>query len=520
MIIKAFNDIPRAPSLEQEGIGGFSDLRRVAAIEVGTGAVAFKADQSGIWLGAHKWADAPFRVDMEGNVVASSATMTGYIAAGGAASDVNAGVTTISGGKITAASITADRLDTSYIVVGGAAGDVNAGATTISGGKITTNTITATQIAANTITATQMNITTLSSISANIGTITSGTITGATVRTATSGARFEISGSKGASYNSGGTELTRLDGSGLTLAGTGGNVVSFKDSMGGTEYGTMGYHSSLGLYLSSWESKNIIIRGDKDAFIYGTSGNIYVSAGDGKNVFLAKDAHCKDINLNYGQSEGDISNVNAIIGYNNISLQTGGTNKVECNANLDMKDYDIDAATTVWAYNFSNRSDRRLKQNIQPLGNVLKQVLMLNPVSFEFKKKQGKRKQRNLGFIAQDLYRVFPELVNKSSDGYLSINQTELISILIRAIQELYGTFLLSEAEKTSQFLEDRDGADQEIANFKEDEEIEFFEITPEVIEKREPTPERVEEMEEENAINDKLRSNQKDHGFEKKPKN
>jgi len=47
------------------------------SVAVGNGSNVFRADQSGIWLGASEWADAPFRVDMAGNLTASSANLTG-----------------------------------------------------------------------------------------------------------------------------------------------------------------------------------------------------------------------------------------------------------------------------------------------------------------------------------------------------------------------------------------------------------------------------------------------------------
>lgn len=71
-IIKAFNDIKRKPLPQKEGIAGFDDLRKVSAIQVGTGNRAFKADQSGIWLGANKFADAPFKVTPAGVVTVGS----------------------------------------------------------------------------------------------------------------------------------------------------------------------------------------------------------------------------------------------------------------------------------------------------------------------------------------------------------------------------------------------------------------------------------------------------------------
>ena len=53
---------------------------------------------------------------------------------------------------------------------------VNAGTTTINGGKITTGSVTATQIAANSITADKLDVANLSAITANIGTVTAGVL--------------------------------------------------------------------------------------------------------------------------------------------------------------------------------------------------------------------------------------------------------------------------------------------------------------------------------------------------------
>ena len=71
------------------------------------------------------------------------------------AGQVNANVTSISGGSITTGTVTANRIDVngiitagSIIVTGGAAGDVNSGVTKIIGGKIEANSISASHISA------------------------------------------------------------------------------------------------------------------------------------------------------------------------------------------------------------------------------------------------------------------------------------------------------------------------------------------------------------------------------------
>ena len=75
----AFNDIERKDLPEKpEGIGGAQYLDNLSALQIGFGSKVFRGDRSGIWLGAEKFADAPFSVDMLGNVIASSATFSAY----------------------------------------------------------------------------------------------------------------------------------------------------------------------------------------------------------------------------------------------------------------------------------------------------------------------------------------------------------------------------------------------------------------------------------------------------------
>lgn len=56
---------------------GSDVFRDVQEMQVGAGATVFRSNQSGIWLGAKVFSNAPFRVDMNGNVTASSLGITG-----------------------------------------------------------------------------------------------------------------------------------------------------------------------------------------------------------------------------------------------------------------------------------------------------------------------------------------------------------------------------------------------------------------------------------------------------------
>lgn len=70
-----FVDIEEMPVIPEEASG--TSQSNVGGISIGSGSKSFRADSSGIWMGADTWAEAPFRVDMKGNMFASSAILTG-----------------------------------------------------------------------------------------------------------------------------------------------------------------------------------------------------------------------------------------------------------------------------------------------------------------------------------------------------------------------------------------------------------------------------------------------------------
>ena len=81
-------------------------------------------------------------------------------------------------------------------------------------------------------------------------------------------------------------------------------------------------------------------------------------------------------------------------------------------------------------------SDRRLKRDIQPISYGLQTILELQPKSYYWKNRP-EQKQRSLGLIAQEVQPILNELVlNNEKDNMLSVNYTELIPILIKAIQD------------------------------------------------------------------------------------
>jgi hypothetical protein len=81
-------------------------------------------------------------------------------------------------------------------------------------------------------------------------------------------------------------------------------------------------------------------------------------------------------------------------------------------------------------------SDERLKENIKSLPSMLAHIRSLRPVTFEWKKKIGEKKPE-LGLIAQEVEKLFPEAVSTDSNGYKQIAYHQLTAALIAAVQEL-----------------------------------------------------------------------------------
>jgi hypothetical protein len=82
-------------------------------------------------------------------------------------------------------------------------------------------------------------------------------------------------------------------------------------------------------------------------------------------------------------------------------------------------------------------SDKRLKENIKPLSLSIDTLLKIEPVEYTWKNSKTLGK----GFIAQDLYKVYPEAVFKSETDDIkkdpwTIDQTQLIPLLVKSVQD------------------------------------------------------------------------------------
>ncbi len=103
---------------------------------------------------------------------------------------------------------------------------------------------------------------------------------------------------------------------------------------------------------------------------------------------------------------------------------------------------------------YSVISDARLKQDIEPIAQMLDKVMQLKPSRYYLKDSRSFAKNKSIGLIAQDVEKVFPELIHNDDGGYKWLNYSEFAVIAIKAIQELQPT--VEEQKLKIATLEDR----------------------------------------------------------------
>ena len=81
-------------------------------------------------------------------------------------------------------------------------------------------------------------------------------------------------------------------------------------------------------------------------------------------------------------------------------------------------------------------SDERLKTNIVTIDNVLDRIDNLNGVYYNWKDGHNFNK-REIGVIAQNIEKEFPELIFRGKDDFLTVDYPRLTGVLIEGVKEL-----------------------------------------------------------------------------------
>ncbi len=129
---------------------------------------------------------------------------------------------------------------------------------------------------------------------------------------------------------------------------------------------------------------------------------------------------------------------------NNLTHQTGMrvtdegffhiTNRIATSSNPQGTEARLDSGG-----NWTKASDRRLKRDVEAVADLLDKVVALEPVEFYYiNQDTDVMPHKVLGFIAQDVEQVFPQLVSGSGEEDAKyLDYTGLVPALVGAIKEL-----------------------------------------------------------------------------------
>ena len=102
----------------------------------------------------------------------------------------------------------------------------------------------------------------------------------------------------------------------------------------------------------------------------------------------------------------------------------------------------LQVAGDIIANSIAGSSDLRFKTNINSIENPLQKVMQLRGVTFDWKTKEFPERlfpeNRALGFIAQEVEKVLPEVVQTENnlEGYKSVQYDKVVALLVEAIKE------------------------------------------------------------------------------------
>ncbi len=164
-------------------------------------------------------------------------------------------------------------------------------------------------------------------------------------------------------------------------------------------------------------------------------GFLRLSAGGGTN--------------NNTQASIDISGYSTVADMNsNIVFRTAGTERLRMDSNgnigvgTNSPSVRLHVAGDIIANSIAGSSDARFKTNSSPIFNSLQKVMQLQGVTFDWNTKDFPNRafseKRSLGFIAQEVEKVIPEVVQteNTSEGFKSVEYDKLVALLVEAIKE------------------------------------------------------------------------------------
>lgn len=206
----------------------------------------------------------------------------------------------------------------------------------------------------------------------------------------------------------------------VTNTGTGSNVLSASPTLTGTVAGAS-------MQLSSLTSGRVLTAGTSgllqdQASLTFDGTNFSVDVGAGNPIFKNRTAGSGNnpiYRLQFGSDYWDLQGTGSNVGKELYLIYSGAA-----------RGY-FNSATGAYVA----VSDRNLKKNIVDISYGLSSIMALRPVEYNMTTESDDG-QKHLGFIAQEAQEVIPSSVSEMLNDTLGMDKTEIIAVLVKAMQE------------------------------------------------------------------------------------
>ena len=226
------------------------------------------------------------------------------------------------------------------------------------------------------------------------------------------------------------TQLT-LDTNGLTYSDSLNNLIFKADpkGVGNNSLATLTVNGSIDPYLDNTYSLGSATNRWKDLYLGPNS--LHIGADATKEGLISWNATDATFNIATSAANGAIAfNTNQLY----IDKQTGNVGIGKNNPAQRFQVYNGSTTGSYTTSGWTHSSDARLKTNIAALDNALEKTLSLNGVYFNWL--ASPHDNRQIGFIAQDVKDVLPEVVvGNDQDGY-SLAYGNLTALTVEAIKQ------------------------------------------------------------------------------------
>ena len=125
----------------------------------------------------------------------------------------------------------------------------------------------------------------------------------------------------------------------------------------------------------------------------------------------------------------------SLVGQTGFITDTNGNVGINIDESADLPlTYNLEVSGSIRAsQGVLTNSDERLKDNIETIDGGLERVQELRGVSFNWTNQEDK----TLGFIAQEIKEVLPEVVKEDNKGFYQVDYSAVVPVLVEAIKDL-----------------------------------------------------------------------------------